>query len=104
MAFKINGFGPAQEEKKNTQAAYEAQTSIAPRKSLVQIRFPGKGMALSYYNDQFDLHPGDRVYVDGKLEEATANILKKFPKEAGNFQKEDICLKPFSQSKASPTF
>ena len=23
---------------------------------------------LAYYNDQFDLKPGDRVYVDGKLE------------------------------------
>jgi hypothetical protein len=25
-------------------------------------------MALSYYNDEFDLKVGDRVYVDGKLE------------------------------------
>lgn len=44
------------------------QKTIVPRKSVVQVRFPGKGMALSYYNDQFDLKVGDLVYVDGKLE------------------------------------
>ena len=33
--------------------------------------FPGEIQAiksLAYYNDQFDLKPCDRVYVDGKLE------------------------------------
>lgn len=43
-------------------------TVIVPRKSIVQIRFPGRGMSLSYYNDQFDLKVGDLVFVDGKLE------------------------------------
>lgn len=69
MAFKISGFGAFQKESKDTEPAYETyQQTIAPRKSLVQVRFPGKGMALTYYNDQFDLKVGDRVYVDGKLE------------------------------------
>ena len=39
-----------------------------PKKSLVQVYFIGRGMNLSYYNDQFDLQVGDIVYVDGKLE------------------------------------
>ena len=69
MTFKINGFGSAPAEKKETMPEYQReQKRIVPRKSVVQIRFPGKGMALNYYNDQFDLKVGDLVYVDGKLE------------------------------------
>ena len=69
MAFKISGFGAFQKETKDTTPTYETyQQTTAPRKSLAQVRFPGKGMALTYYNDQFDLKVGDRVYVDGKLE------------------------------------
>lgn len=36
-------------------------------RSMVRVRFPGHGMPLTYYNDRFDLHIGDSVYVDGKL-------------------------------------
>ena len=35
---------------------------------MVQVSFAGRNTTLSYYNDLFDLHPGDLVYVDGKLE------------------------------------
>lgn len=38
-----------------------------PRPSVVQVHFPIRGMTLAYYNDRFDLRPGDLVYVDGKL-------------------------------------
>lgn len=41
---------------------------IQPRKSLVQIHFSERNMTLAYYNDRFDLHVGDVVYVDGKME------------------------------------
>lgn len=69
MAFKISGFGADAREKKEMISTYEeTHQTIVPRKSLVQIRFPGKGMALTYFNDLFDLKVGDRVYVDGKLE------------------------------------
>ena len=37
-------------------------------KSLVRIHFPARNMALTYFNDRFDLRRGDLVYVDGKLE------------------------------------
>ena len=46
-----------------------------PVKSLVDIRFPVRNMTLSYYNDQFDLAPGDLVYVDGKLEGLLGHVV-----------------------------
>ena len=69
MAFQIKGFGGKQEQVNTVSSAYESpKQAVAPKKSVVQVRFPGKGMALAYYNDLFDLKVGDRVYVDGKLE------------------------------------
>lgn len=38
------------------------------KKSVVRVHFPYRDLTCSYYNDQFDLHRGDVVYVDGKLE------------------------------------
>lgn len=68
MTFKISGFGGSESVKEHMPTYDPKQKNIIPRKSVVQVRFPGKGMALSYYNDQFDLNVGDLVYVDGKLE------------------------------------
>lgn len=67
MAFKI-GFSVDSSRKKPVEAAYTAPQVIAPRKSVVQVHFPGRNMTPAYYNDRFDLHRGDMVYVDGKLE------------------------------------
>lgn len=39
-----------------------------PKKSVVQVYFPSRGMSWAYYNDSFDLKIGDFVYVEGKLE------------------------------------
>ena len=39
-----------------------------PKKSVVQVYFPHRGMGWAYYNDSFDLKVGDYVYVEGKLE------------------------------------
>lgn len=38
------------------------------KKSVVRVHFPYRDLTCSYYNDRFDLHRGDVVYVDGKLE------------------------------------
>lgn len=69
MKFKI-GFAAADvSEKKTMGATYTApQVQKAPRKSVVQVFFANRNMTLAYYNDRFDLHCGDMVYVDGKLE------------------------------------
>lgn len=68
MAFKISGFGGAHGTRKDPEEAREfVQKVSVPRKSLVQVRFPNRGMDLTYFNDRFDLNVGDRVYVDGKL-------------------------------------
>ena len=76
MAFRISGFGAGTQEKKEMVPTYQEDLkTIVPRKSLVQVRFPGKGMALTYFNDLFDLKVGDRVYVDGKLEGQLGHVV-----------------------------
>lgn len=56
-------------EQKIIETTYAAlHMPVEPRKSMVQVYFPSRNMTLSYYNDQFDLHCGDMVYVEGKLE------------------------------------
>jgi len=68
MTFKI---GFAAESPMITPAApaeFVPQATAEPRKSVVQVYFPARNMTLAYYNDRFDLRPGDIVYVDGKLE------------------------------------
>lgn len=37
-------------------------------KSIVRVHFVSSNTTLSYFNDTFDLHIGDIVYVEGKLE------------------------------------
>ena len=91
MAFKISGFGAFQKEEKETSLTHNAYPqTIVPRKSLVQIRFSGKGMALTYYNDRFDLKVGDQVYVDGKLEGLLGRITEisyNFKIKVSDYQK-----------------
>ncbi|MBQ9974290.1 MAG: hypothetical protein IJP02_04950 [Oscillospiraceae bacterium] len=68
MKFKIgftsDSYGKPQED--GTHPTVPA--AVIPRKSVVQVMFPGCGSSLAYYNDRFDLKAGDLVYVDGKLE------------------------------------
>ncbi len=67
MTFKI-GFETEATEKNAVAATYTERQENAPRRSVVQIYFASRHMELAYYNDRFDLHCGDMVYVDGKLE------------------------------------
>lgn len=67
MKFKI-GFSAETYPRKNTKTPdIISSESHAPVKSVVQIHFPSRNMPLSYFNDRFDLHRGDLVFVDGKL-------------------------------------
>lgn len=69
MKFTINCFISSQNPAQSASPLPEAPPAAsAPRKSVVQVRFPGWDKGLAYYNDQFGLKPGDPVYVDGKLE------------------------------------
>lgn len=66
MKFPI-GFHAEQENTPAKQPEEAPAVSTAPRKSVVQVHFPARNMSLAYYNDRFDLRPGDLVFVDGKL-------------------------------------
>ena len=68
MAFKI-GFSVSEEKEKMTAPEPpDVSEEREPRRSVVRVQFPQRNMTLAYYNDRFDLHCGDLVYVDGKLE------------------------------------
>lgn len=76
MAFKI-GFAAERPENEPVEAAYTVpQHTAVPRKSVVQVYFAGRNMTLAYYNDLFDLHRGDMVYVDGKLEGLRGRVVE----------------------------
>ena len=76
MAFKI-GFAAEHPENKPAEVTYTMpQQAATPSKSVVQVYFAGRNMTLAYYNDQFDLHCGNIVYVDGKLEGMRGRVME----------------------------
>lgn len=68
MSFKIR-LTPKTTKKTRvkTTKAVDVQRATQ-RKSVVQVYFADRHITLAYYNDRFDLHRGDMVYVEGKLE------------------------------------
>lgn len=68
MAYKIGFTAEHPEKTPSASACPIPQQEAVPRKSVVQVYFADRNMTLAYYNDRFDLHCGDVVYVDGKLE------------------------------------
>ena len=48
----------------------------SPAKSVVQVYFHAKNTRLAYFNDLFDLHVGDIVYVEGKLEGLRGEVVE----------------------------
>lgn len=75
MTFKIGGFAAHSEPEEVSPVCVACDDPAAPRRSLVDVKFPGRGMALTYYNDSFDLKIGDSVYVDGKLEGQAGRVV-----------------------------
>lgn len=67
MAFKI-GFTLDNGNVDHEEKIHNTQNATTPRRSVVQVYFESRNMKLAYYNDKFDLHVGDIVFVDGKLE------------------------------------
>lgn len=68
MSFKIGFTADTNHQNSNTSIPVFTNTKSQPKKSVVQVHFPVRGLTCAYYNDAFDLHRGDIVYVDGKLE------------------------------------
>lgn len=63
------GFNTKIEKEPETDIPMEVCKGVVePKKSVVQVYFPHRGMGWAYYNDRFDLKVGDYVYVEGKLE------------------------------------
>ena len=62
LGFEINNNGTIPEK-----SGPELHDTIMPVKSLVQVSFPDVHRSYAYYNDAFDLHEGDLVFVSGKL-------------------------------------
>lgn len=56
---------PREPEAASPASAAQPETAAVP--SVVRVYFPERDRAFSYYNDRFDLHAGDVVYVSGKL-------------------------------------
>lgn len=63
-----------QSQQKKVQS--KTEDKAGPQPSMVLVRFPSRNISLSYYNDQFNLTPGDIVFVDGKYE-GTVGIVEK---------------------------
>lgn len=67
MSFKI-GFAASSAAEEHEPISDSPATEAQPRKSVARVFFPERNFACSYYNDMFDLHEGDTVFVEGKLE------------------------------------
>ena len=75
MAFRI-GFSAEETETKLTEQVDTVQKAkTTPRRSVVRVNFPESNSTFTYYNDSFDLHTGDLVYVDGKLEGVRGRVV-----------------------------
>ena len=68
MAFRIGFSADSADNGTIEEASAVQKAQTTPRRSVVRVCFPERNMKLAYYNDSFDLHCGDLVYVDGKLE------------------------------------
>ena len=62
----------------------------APVRSVVRVRFFGSRINYLYYNDKFDLHPGDLVYVAGSMAGhmgRVETVTTKFKIHIGDYKK-----------------
>lgn len=86
---RIVGFGQ-DDTKPMVNKPSSTVTVTAPIRSLVSISFDRMNRPLTYYNDQFDLKPGDRVFVSGKLEDEVGlveSVTTKFRIRIADYQK-----------------
>ncbi len=75
MKFKIGFTAEKEVEKKFPETEVQTPEEAPARESLVRVYFPQRGFDCTYYNNLFDLHVGDLVYVDGKLEGKRGRVI-----------------------------
>lgn len=75
MKFKIGFTAEKETEKKAPETETKAPEGAPARESLARVYFPQRGFDCTYYNNLFDLHVGDLVYVDGKLEGKRGKVI-----------------------------
>ena len=75
MKFKIGFTAEKATEKKAPETETKAPEEAPARESLVRVYFPQRGFDCTYYNNLFDLHVGDLVYVNGKLEGKRGKVI-----------------------------
>ena len=86
---RIVGFGREESNQEPMQET-KAVVTTSPVRSLVSVSFERMNMPLTYYNDRFDLKPGDRVFVTGKLEGEIGiveSVTTKFRIRLSDYQK-----------------
>jgi hypothetical protein len=71
IGFSINDAQPQEQLPQN-----EVRNKGGLPASMVLVRFPSCNIPLSYYNDRFDLKPGDIVFVEGKYEGTAGRVEK----------------------------
>lgn len=80
MKFPI-GFVSKCDDVESSLSSSAQSAGDVPVKSLVEVSFLSSKVQLTYFNDQFDLHIGNIVFVDGKYEGVpgrVVNISKHF--------------------------
>lgn len=75
MKFPI-GFQPEGVQPDTPAPPAEGQEAAPAKESVVLVRFPTCHIPLSYYNDRFDLRPGDIVFVEGKYQGVAGRVEK----------------------------
>ena len=68
------GFITETKQPQNREEVTVSAATIVPVPSVVRVYFHDIEKSYSYYNDCFDLHRGDMVYVDGKLEGMAGHV------------------------------
>jgi len=76
MSFKIGFTAETESPKAEPVVAIAPRAAETPRRSVVQVHFPSRGTQYAYYNDRFDLHVGDLVFVTGKLEGIRGRVVE----------------------------
>lgn len=90
MTHKIGFMAKYFEDQQKEEPTVVVTEPIAPKASLVQVYFPGANKKLAYYNNKYDLHCGDLVYVEGSMEGVRGRIINvsyNFKIKASDYKK-----------------